>query len=81
VFDERAFKQTVVIPMGTICVPILTDLFLFSHEADGMSGFHLYISYTCVAGMLLHINGQFIMKKLKLSLLSQSFFLNDIYRV
>lgn len=37
VFDERAFKQRVVIPMGTICVPILTDLFLFSHEADGMS--------------------------------------------
>ena len=37
VLDERAFKQTVVIPMGTICVPILTDLFLFSHEAAGMS--------------------------------------------
>jgi hypothetical protein len=27
-FDGRVFQQTVGIPMGTNCVPLLTDLFL-----------------------------------------------------
>jgi hypothetical protein len=34
VFGERVFQQTVDIPMGTNCAPLLADLFLYSHEAD-----------------------------------------------
>jgi hypothetical protein len=34
IFDGRVFQQTVGIPMGTNCVPLLADLFLYSHEAD-----------------------------------------------
>jgi hypothetical protein len=33
-FGERVFQQTVDIPMGTNCAPLLADLFLYSHEAD-----------------------------------------------
>jgi hypothetical protein len=34
----RVFQQTVGIPMGTNCAPLLTDLFLYSHEADLIQG-------------------------------------------
>jgi hypothetical protein len=30
----RVFQQTVSIPMGTNCAPLLADLFLYSYEAD-----------------------------------------------
>ncbi len=30
----RVFQQTVGIPMGTNCAPLLADLFLYSYEAD-----------------------------------------------
>ena len=33
-FDGRVFQQTVGIPMGTNCAPLLVDLFLNSYEAD-----------------------------------------------
>jgi len=33
-FNGRVFKQTVGIPMGINCVPLLADLFLYSYEAD-----------------------------------------------
>ena len=33
-FGGRVFQQTVGIPMGTNCVPLLVDLFLYSYEAD-----------------------------------------------
>jgi hypothetical protein len=33
-FVGRVFQQTVGIPMGTNCVPLLVDLFLYSYEAD-----------------------------------------------
>ena len=33
-FGGRVFQQTVVIPMGTNCAPLLADLFLYSYEAD-----------------------------------------------
>jgi hypothetical protein len=33
-FGERVFQQTVDIPMGTNCAPLLADLFLYSYEAD-----------------------------------------------
>jgi hypothetical protein len=30
----RVFQQTVGIPMDTNCAPLLSDLFLYSYEAD-----------------------------------------------
>ena len=33
-FSGRVFQQTVGIPMGTNCAPLLADLFLYSYEAD-----------------------------------------------
>jgi hypothetical protein len=35
-FLGRVFQQTVGIPMGTSCAPLLADLFLYSYEADFM---------------------------------------------
>ena len=34
IFSGRVFQQTVGVPMGTNCVPLFADLFLFSYEAD-----------------------------------------------
>ena len=31
-FGERIFQQTIGIPVGTNCAPLLVDLFLYSHE-------------------------------------------------
>ena len=33
-FGGRVFQQTVGIPMGTICAPLLADLFLYYYEAN-----------------------------------------------
>ena len=35
-FGGRVFQQTVGIPMGTNCAPLLADLFLYYYEADFM---------------------------------------------
>ena len=35
-FLGRVFQQTVGIPMGTSCAPLLADLFLYSYDADFM---------------------------------------------
>ena len=32
------FQQTIGIPMGTNCAPLLADLFLYSYEADFLDG-------------------------------------------
>ena len=37
-FGERVFQPTVDIPMGTNCIPLLADLFLYSYEADFIQG-------------------------------------------
>jgi hypothetical protein len=37
-FGGRVFQQTVRLPMGTNCVPLLADLFLYSYEADFIQG-------------------------------------------
>ena len=37
-FGGRLFQQTVGIPMGTNCAPLLADLFLYSYEADFLDG-------------------------------------------
>jgi hypothetical protein len=34
VFGDQGFQQSVGIPMGTNCAPLLADLFLFSYEAE-----------------------------------------------
>jgi hypothetical protein len=34
IFGDQVFQQSVVIPMGTNCVPLLTDLFLYSYEEE-----------------------------------------------
>ena len=34
VFGNIIFQQTVGIPMGTNCAPLLADLFLYSYEAE-----------------------------------------------
>jgi hypothetical protein len=36
--EMRVFQQTVGIPMGTNCAPLLADLFLYSYEADFIHG-------------------------------------------
>ena len=33
-FGGRIFQQTIGIPMGTNCAPLLADLFLYSYEAE-----------------------------------------------
>ena len=33
-FGGRIFQQTIGIPMGTNCTPLLADLFLYSYEAE-----------------------------------------------
>jgi hypothetical protein len=38
-FGGRVFQQTIGIPMGTNCAPLLADLFLYSYEADITQGF------------------------------------------
>jgi hypothetical protein len=37
-FGGRVFQQRVGIPMDTNCAPLLTDLFLYSYEADFIQG-------------------------------------------
>jgi hypothetical protein len=37
-FGGGVFQQTVGIPMGINCAPFLTDLFLYSYEADFIQG-------------------------------------------
>jgi hypothetical protein len=34
VFGDQVFQQSVGIPMGTNCALLLTDLFLYSYEAE-----------------------------------------------
>jgi hypothetical protein len=38
IFGGRVFQQTVGIPMGTKCAPLLVDLFFYSYEADLIQG-------------------------------------------
>jgi hypothetical protein len=37
-FGGRVFQQSVGIPLGTNCAPLLADLFLYSYEADFIQG-------------------------------------------
>ena len=38
IFGGRVFQQTVGIPMGTNCAPLLAALFRYSHKADFIQG-------------------------------------------
>ena len=35
-FETKLYRQTIGIPMGTTCAPLVADLFLFSYERDFM---------------------------------------------
>ena len=35
-FGTKVYRQTIGIPMGTNCAPLVTDLFLFCYERDFM---------------------------------------------
>jgi hypothetical protein len=88
-FGGRVFQQTVDIPMGTICAPLVTDLFLYSYEADFIQGplkksenklarsFNFIFRYI---DDVLSLNnsryGKFTMGKLKSSFLLYGFVLN-----
>ena len=37
-YGGRIFQQTVGIPLDTNCIPLLTELFLYSYEADVIQG-------------------------------------------
>ena len=39
-FEGMVYQQTVGIPMGTNCAPLIADLFLFCYERDFMSNLH-----------------------------------------
>jgi hypothetical protein len=34
IFRDQVFQQSVIIPMGTNCAPLLTDLIKYSYEAE-----------------------------------------------
>ena len=36
IFGTELYRQTIGIPMGTNCSPLVTDLFLFCYERDFM---------------------------------------------
>jgi hypothetical protein len=38
IFGERVFQQTIGIPMGTNCAPLIADLFLHAYDADFLQG-------------------------------------------
>ena len=38
IFGGRVFQQTVCIPMGTNCAPLLINLFRYLYEADFIQG-------------------------------------------
>ena len=40
VFGNQVFQQSVGIPMGTNCAPLLADLFLYSYEAEFIQKLH-----------------------------------------
>ena len=35
-FETKVYRQTIDIPMGTNCAPLVADLFLFCYERDFM---------------------------------------------
>jgi hypothetical protein len=34
IFEDQVFQESVGIPMGTNCAPLLADIFLYSYEAE-----------------------------------------------
>ena len=49
-FGGRVFQQTIGIHIGTNCAPLLTDLFLYSYEADFIQGLLKMIRYSRACG-------------------------------
>ena len=47
-FEGMVYQQTVGIPMGTNCAPLIADLFLFCYERDFMSNLHKSKQYDLI---------------------------------
>ena len=47
-FEDIVYQQKVCIPMGTNCVPLKADLFLFCYERDFMSNLHKSKQYDLI---------------------------------
>jgi hypothetical protein len=44
IFEDQVFQQSVGIPMGINCAPLLADLFLYSNEAEFLQKLlHLFV--------------------------------------
>ena len=67
-FSGQLFQQTVGIPMGRNCAPILADLFLYGYEAEFIQGLleagkkhlaqKLYFTYRYIDGVLSYDNSK-----------------------
>jgi hypothetical protein len=53
IIGGRVFQQTVGIPMGTNCAPLLTDLFLYSYETGFIQGL---LNKVFVSTLAIHFN-------------------------
>ena len=51
-FGTKLYRQVVVIPMGTICAPLVADLFLFCYERDFMIKYDMSLSDDKQAGII-----------------------------
>ena len=68
-FARKVFRQTVGIPMGTNCAPLLADIFLYSYDVDFIQYFlltgkkqlasRLYLTYRYIADVLSINNPEF----------------------
>ena len=47
-FEGMVYQQIVGIPMGTKCVPLIANLFLFCYERDFMSNLHKSKQYDLI---------------------------------
>ena len=43
VFPGKVFQQIVGIPIGTNCAPLLTDIFLYSYEAEFIQSYSFFV--------------------------------------
>ena len=51
-FGTKLYRQIVGIPMGTICAPLVADLFLFCYERDFMKDLSIHPNYNLIKVIL-----------------------------
>ena len=69
-FGGRVFQQTIGIPKGTNCAPLLADLFLHAYEADFLQG--LLKNWTILDSVIIYIAS--MQKDTTNTLMSASYF-------